>query len=101
MLFRSNVDGPWRVDYHNNINVQMNYWPACSGNLSECVLPLVDFIKTLVKPGTVTAKNYFGPAGWTDWVGSATQEDCKHGKRHGATSPNAEEFDGTERLTAL
>ena len=64
-MWHNNVDGPWRVDYHNNINVQMNYWPACSGNLSECVLPLVDFIKTLVKPGTVTAKNYFGARGWT------------------------------------
>ena len=64
-MWHNNVDGPWRVDYHNNINVQMNYWPACSGNLSECVLPLVDFIKTLVKPGAVTAKNYFGARGWT------------------------------------
>lgn len=64
-MWHNNVDGPWRVDYHNNINIQMNYWPACSGNLSECVLPLVDFIRTLVKPGAVTAKNYFGARGWT------------------------------------
>ena len=49
-MWHNNVDGPWRVDYHNNINVQMNYWPACSTNLNECVLPLVDFIRTLVKP---------------------------------------------------
>lgn len=42
--------GPWRVDYHNNINVQMNYWPACSANLDECMFSLIDFIRTLVKP---------------------------------------------------
>ena len=29
----------------------MNYWPACSTNLNECVWPLIDFIRTLVKPG--------------------------------------------------
>ena len=64
-MWHNNVDGPWRVDYHNNINLQMNYWPACATNLDECVLPLVDFIKTLIKPGEVSAKAYFGARGWT------------------------------------
>lgn len=64
-IWHNNVDGPWRVDYHNNINVQMNYWPACSTNLNECMLPLVDFIRTLVKPGEKTAQAYFGARGWT------------------------------------
>ena len=64
-IWHNNVDGPWRVDYHNNINIQMNYWPACSTNLNECMLPLVDFIHTLVKPGEKTAKSYFGARGWT------------------------------------
>ena len=64
-IWHNDVDGPWRVDYHNNINVQMNYWPACPTNLSECMLPLVDFIRTLVKPGEKTAQSYFGARGWT------------------------------------
>ena len=50
-MWHNNVDGPWRVDYHNNINVQMNYWPACPTNLSECEQPLIDFIRMQVKPG--------------------------------------------------
>ena len=64
-IWHNNVDGPWRVDYHNNINVQMNYWPAGSTNLAECTLPLIDFIRTLVKPGEKTAQAYFGARGWT------------------------------------
>lgn len=64
-IWHNGVDGPWRIDYHNNINVQMNYWPACSTNLNECMLPLVDFIRTLVKPGERTAQSYFGARGWT------------------------------------
>lgn len=64
-MWHNNVDGPWHVDYHNNINLQMNYWPACATNLTECMLPLVDFIKTLLKPGAVTAKAYYGARGWT------------------------------------
>lgn len=57
-IWHNNIDGPWRVDYHNNINIQMNYWPACSTNLDECMLPLIDFIRTLVKPGEKTAQSY-------------------------------------------
>ncbi len=35
---------PWHSDYHTNINVQMNYWPAESANLSELHTPLFDLI---------------------------------------------------------
>lgn len=69
-MWHNNVDGPWRVDYHNNINIQMNYWPACPTNLPECELPLIDFIRTQVKSGAVTAKAYFGARGWTTSVSS-------------------------------
>ena len=69
-VWHNNVDGPWRVDYHNNINLQMNYWPACTTNLSECELPLFDFIQTQVKPGEKTAKSYYGTRGWTTSVSS-------------------------------
>ncbi|MGL5272796.1 MAG: glycosyl hydrolase family 95 catalytic domain-containing protein, partial [Phocaeicola sp.] len=64
-MWHNGVDGPWHVDYHNNINLQMNYWPACMTNLDECVLPLIDFIRTLVEPGKKTAKAYFNARGWT------------------------------------
>lgn len=63
-IWHNNVDGPWRVDYHNNINLQMNYWPALSTNLSECAEPLADFIRLLEKPGRATAKAYWGARGW-------------------------------------
>lgn len=63
-IWHNNVDGPWRVDYHNNINLQMNYWPALSTNLAECAEPLTDFIRLLEKPGERTAKAYWGARGW-------------------------------------
>ena len=64
-IWHNGVDGPWHVDYHNNINIQMNYWPAGQTNLAECTMPLIDFIRTLEKPGERTAKAYFGARGWT------------------------------------
>lgn len=63
-MWHNNVDGPWRVDYHNNINLQMNYWPALPTNLTECTEPLTNFIRLLEKPGERTAKAYWGARGW-------------------------------------
>ena len=52
------VTNPWNADYHTNINVQMNYWPAEPTNLSECHLPMAEFVQSLVPRGTITAKHY-------------------------------------------
>lgn len=35
---------PWECDIHTNINIQMNYWPAETTNLSECHLPFLNYI---------------------------------------------------------
>lgn len=69
-LWHNNVDGPWRVDYHNNINLQMNYWHALTTNLAECAQPLNNFICMLEKPGRRTAKAYYNARGWTTSISS-------------------------------
>ncbi|MEJ0087559.1 MAG: glycoside hydrolase family 95 protein [Pseudomonadota bacterium] len=56
---------PWNADYHVNINLQMNYWPAETANLSETAAPLFDFVDQLVPPGKIAAQRYFGAGGWT------------------------------------
>ncbi len=56
---------PWGSDYHVNINIQMNYWPAEVCNLSETVKPLVDFVEGITVPGSVTAREMYGAKGWT------------------------------------
>jgi alpha-L-fucosidase 2 len=56
---------PWNADYHVNINLQMNYWPAEVANLSETTAPLFDFVDHLVPPGRLAARRYFGAPGWT------------------------------------
>ena len=56
---------PWNADYHVNINLQMNYWPAESANLAETAGPLFDFVDHLVTPGKLAAQRYFGAPGWT------------------------------------
>jgi alpha-L-fucosidase 2 len=55
---------PWEADYHVNINIQMNYWPAETTNLAECTGPLFDLIYSLREPGRRTAKMYYAAGGW-------------------------------------
>ncbi|HYW47429.1 MAG TPA: glycoside hydrolase N-terminal domain-containing protein [Bryobacteraceae bacterium] len=55
---------PWQADYHVNINIQMNYWPAEMCNLSECHEPLFDFVDMLREPGRRTAQVQYGCHGW-------------------------------------
>ena len=64
-IWHNGVDGPWNVDYHNNINIQMNYWPSCSANLPECTEPFFEYVRSLVRPGERVARSYFGASGWT------------------------------------
>ncbi|MFI5805279.1 glycosyl hydrolase family 95 catalytic domain-containing protein [Streptomyces sp. NPDC051561] len=56
---------PWSADYHTNINIQMNYWPAEITHLAETAEPHHDFVDALRAPGRRTAKEMFGAAeGW-------------------------------------
>ena len=63
-IWANKVQTPWNGDYHTNVNIQMNYWPAEVANLSECQLPLFDLIASLVKPGHETARVQYGMGGW-------------------------------------
>ena len=64
-LWAEEYQTPWNGDYHLNINVQMNYWPAEITNLGECHKPLIEFTKELVEPGKKTANAYYNTKGWT------------------------------------
>ena len=55
---------PWSADYHVNINIQMNYWPAEVCNLSECHSPLFDFTDMLRPSGRKTARIAYGCRGF-------------------------------------
>lgn len=64
-LWANRTQTPWNGDYHLNINVQMNYWPAEVCNLPELHRPLLEFTKNLVPSGEKTAKTFYGAEGWT------------------------------------
>ena len=64
-IWNKDMKAAWNSDFHTNINLQMNYWPAEVCNLSETTEALSSFMEKLVVPGTVTAKEMYGTGGWT------------------------------------
>ena len=63
-LWAWQMDPPWNADFHLNINLQMNYWPAETTGLGELHLPLFDLMDSLVEPGGRTAQVMYGARGW-------------------------------------
>lgn len=64
-IWNNSLTPPWESDYHLNINLEMNYWPVESTNLSECAEPLIEFVKSLREPGAETARIHYGVnEGW-------------------------------------
>lgn len=45
-LWNNSLRPPWNADYHTNINLQMNYWPAGPAHLAELQMPLLRFIQS-------------------------------------------------------
>jgi alpha-L-fucosidase 2 len=106
-LWNDSNDQAWHCDYHANINVQMNYWPAEATHLPECHLPFIDLVESQVEPwrkatqaspeyrlasgapvrgwAIRTSHNIFGGMGW-NWDKTANAWYCRHLWEHYAYS---------------
>ncbi|RVX47390.1 alpha-L-fucosidase 2 [Nonomuraea polychroma] len=63
-VWNDSTSPAWAGDYHVNINLQMNYWPADVVNLTETARPYDDFARALMAPGRRTAREMFEADGW-------------------------------------
>jgi alpha-L-fucosidase 2 len=63
-LWNDSMTPPWDSKYTININTEMNYWPAETANLGECVQPLQAMVTDLSQTGARTAQEMYGARGW-------------------------------------
>ncbi len=63
-LWNDKIAAPWNADYHVNINIQMNYWPAEVTNLSELHGPFFRLTEALVPSGRKTARDVYNCRGF-------------------------------------
>ncbi|HEV3202195.1 MAG TPA: glycoside hydrolase family 95 protein [Bryobacteraceae bacterium] len=84
-LWNDSNNPAWDSKYTDNINTEMNYWPAEETNLSECQLPLFDALKDLAASGAITAREHYNARGWVLhhnfdlWRGTAPINASNHG----------------------
>ncbi|MBI2510386.1 MAG: glycoside hydrolase family 95 protein [Opitutae bacterium] len=67
-IWADSIQTPWNGDWHSNVNVQMNYWPAETTNLSELHQPLFALVDSLIEPGKKTAQAYYRARGWVAFL---------------------------------
>ena len=77
--WNEDLDPAWDCDLHQDVNLQMNYWPAEVCNLAECTTPLFAFLERCVPYGRVAARKLYNCEGlWlpiqTDPWGRGTPE---------------------------
>ena len=106
-LWNDSNDQAWHCDYHANINIQMNYWPAEATHLAECHLPFIDLVESQLEPwrratqaepeyrlasgapvrgwAIRTSHNIYGGMGW-NWDKTANAWYCRHLWEHYAYS---------------
>ena len=106
-LWNDSNNPPWHSDYHANINIQMNYWPAEPANLADCHTAFIDLIRSQLEPwrkatraekefqtaggalaqgwAVRTSHNIFGGLGWK-WDKTANAWYCQHVWEHYAFS---------------
>lgn len=91
-LWAEEIQAPWNADWHLNVNLQMNYWPAEVCALGDLAQPLFAFIESLQKPGAVTAQKYYGARGWVahvlanPWGFTAPGESASGGSAHSGSA---------------
>ncbi|WP_308635431.1 glycoside hydrolase family 95 protein [Paenibacillus silvisoli] len=90
-IWCKDINPRWNCDWHLNINLQMNYWPALMTNLADCHLPLFWLIERLAESGRDTARVHYGAPGWVvhtltnPWFFTSPGQDPSWGSYPGAT----------------
>jgi len=63
-IWNDRMNPPWNCMYTSNINIEMNYWPVNTANLSECIEPLIRFVEDVSLTGRINARDKLGLNGW-------------------------------------
>ncbi|MEQ8556505.1 MAG: glycoside hydrolase family 95 protein [Cyclobacteriaceae bacterium] len=65
-LWNTETKPMWNCDYHNDINIQMNYWMVEPANLTQSFDPYVKWLKVVAEGGRHVASEAYGvDRGWS------------------------------------
>ncbi len=72
-LWNNSNSPAWASDYHNNISIQMNYGWRSGRNLSDCHLPLIDYVVAQAEPCRIATRKAFGASNVRGWTARTSQ----------------------------
>jgi alpha-L-fucosidase 2 len=101
-LWNNSLTPPWNADYHTNINIQMNYWPAEPANLSPNALPFFAFVQGMAVYRWYTAAQAIAhpesvPMAPTDLSGRGVQREETRRRQAGARLDRAHRIESFRR----
>ncbi len=89
-IWNEELRPPWNCDIHNDVNIEMNYWPAEPCNLGDCVKPYFEYYVRHIPKAEKAARDLYNcrglyyciqgeiwnactpeSPGWDVWVGGA------------------------------
>jgi alpha-L-fucosidase 2 len=79
-IWNGDYDPAWSSDYHNDVNIQMNYWAALPGNLPETTMPYFDYYESMLEDYRINAEKVYGCRGVFAPIAQST-----HGMVYGST----------------
>ncbi len=91
-LWNDKMWAPWEADYHLNINLQMNYWPADLCNIPGVTEPLTNWLLQLAERGRVSARKLYNADGWVSFLAT---------NPFGRTTPSASTLDSQFQNSVL
>ena len=96
-VWNPDLHPPWESDFHHDVNLQMNYWPAEVCGLGDLTEPLFDHVERLIPHGREMAQKLYGCRGvvlplQTDPWGRATPESRQYALWIGAAAWLAQHF---------
>ncbi|HUT73371.1 MAG TPA: glycoside hydrolase N-terminal domain-containing protein [Armatimonadota bacterium] len=62
-IWNEELRPPWDADFHHDVNIEMNYWPAEVANLAECAQPLFAYLERALPQGRKAAQDLYGCRG--------------------------------------
>jgi len=64
-IWNNSLYPPWHCDYHSDLNLEMNYWLGEPTDLSECALPLCDYLLSIIpRRREIYRESHPGKRGW-------------------------------------
>lgn len=62
-IWSEELKPPWDADFHHDVNIEMNYWPAEAANLGDCAQPFFRYLHRAMPEGRKVAKDLYGCRG--------------------------------------